>query len=759
MFKNLKISTKVSLGFGALILITIILVSMTIFKVTNTSKLTNKVLKQRVPTAMASIKMINGMNHSLAALRGWIILGKDKFKDERDFGWSKEIEPALDQMTEFSKNWTNPDNVERLKKITLYLKDFKQYQKDIEDISHSINNQPALKILFNDAAPQATILIQNITKMIDIELTQNSTPERKALLGMMADVRGTTGLGLASIRAYLLSGDEKFKKQFDGFWTKNTKRFTDLKNNSHLLTKLQSEAFQKFSKSRKIFNTLPSEMFTIRSGDSWNIANKWLATKAAPTAFKIKTELDAMILNQKSLMKADMIASEESVNSLIKFEWILLVISIVLSLIIAILIRKTIISSLSSFQNGLLSFFSYLNKETSNVVILEEGNDEIGIMSKAINENIKRTQVLVKEDEALINDTIQVLDKINLGDFTARITKDTTNEDLMKLKGILNNMGENLVSNIGSQLNNILPVLEKANNSDFRDTTPNPIGKMEISINTLIHTINDMLKTNKTNGLTLQGSSDILLTNVDSLNTSSNEAAAALEETAAALEEVTSNITHNTNTVIKMSDHGNDVKSSVSKGQNLATLTTKAMDEINTEVTAISEAITIVDQIAFQTNILSLNAAVEAATAGEAGKGFAVVAQEVRNLASRSADAASQIKTLVSNANTKANHGKKIADEMIDGYTHLNESISKTINMISDVEMASKEQQLGIEQINDAVIQLDQQTQKNASVASYTKNIAEQTQQIAYDIVEDANAKEFIGKDTVTAKSEIVEEE
>jgi len=176
------------------------------------------------------------------------------------------------------------------------------------------------------------------------------------------------------------------------------------------------------------------------------------------------------------------------------------------------------------------------------------------------------------------------------------------------------------------------------------------------------------------------------------------------------------------------------------------------MDDINDEVTDISDAISVIDQIAFQTNILSLNAAVEAATAGEAGKGFAVVAQEVRNLASRSAEAANEIKTLVTNATTKANAGKKISAEMINGYTHLNTSIKQTIDLISDIETASKEQQLGIEQINDAVSHLDQQTQQNANVASATKTIAVQTQQIAEDIVNDANEKEFDGKDTIRAK-------
>jgi methyl-accepting chemotaxis protein len=261
-----------------------------------------------------------------------------------------------------------------------------------------------------------------------------------------------------------------------------------------------------------------------------------------------------------------------------------------------------------------------------------------------------------------------------------------------------------------------------------------------------------MLKENKSNGLTLDKSSDILLQNVDKLNISSNDAAARLEETAASLEQVTGNIKNSTENIAKMAILSNNVTSSALQGEELANKTTLSMEEINQQVKAINDAISIIDQIAFQTNILSLNAAVEAATAGEAGRGFSVVAQEVRNLASRSAEAAREIKIIVETATKKANDGKDIAKDMIDGYKNLNKNISETVNIIQDIESASKEQLIGIEQINDALSSLDQQTQENANIAAQTHDVAVLTDKISKLIVSNANAKEFEGKNEVKAK-------
>jgi len=435
----------------------------------------------------------------------------------------------------------------------------------------------------------------------------------------------------------------------------------------------------------------------------------------------------------------------------------MLIIAIVLLIIILfmvyVIIQKGVINPLNDFEDGLLNFFKYLNREKADTTLLDDSsNNEIGTMAKVVNTNINKTKNAIEEDRKIIDDTIAVLAEFGKGDLSQRVNSNTSNPSLQELTLLLNKMGENLEANI----ERILNVLEQYSNNNYMnkvstDDIKDHLLRLVNGVNSLGNSSTSMLIDNKEKGLTLDDSSDVLLKNVDMLNVNSTNAAASLEETASALEEITSIISSNTHNIVQMSKFADELNNSAADGQQLATKTTNAMNEIDDQVNSINDAISVIDQIAFQTNILSLNAAVEAATAGEAGKGFAVVAQEVRNLASRSAEAANEIKALVTTATTKANEGKSISGMMINGYNELNESISKTRDLISDVESASKEQDIGIAQINDAISQLDQQTQKNASIAAETHDVALQTDKIAKLIVSSANEKEFPGKDSVKA--------
>ena len=413
-------------------------------------------------------------------------------------------------------------------------------------------------------------------------------------------------------------------------------------------------------------------------------------------------------------------------------------------------------SEYSNFWNDLANGKSQIDeferfKKDGSSIWIQASYTTVKNKSGKVTRVIKFAQDIT-EARKVIGAVKNAVDLAKNGIMEQTITESTQNEGIEDIKNGINELFHIVSTKVNGNLNHMSDALSSFQSLDFTHRISGDIGETAKGLNNLANAINEILVENKSNGLTLQNSSNTLFNNVETLSKASNESATSLEETAAALEEVTSNIANNTQTVVKMASYGNNVKGSVKEGQALATQTTHSMDEINTEVNAINEAISVIDQISFQTNILSLNAAVEAATAGEAGKGFAVVAQEVRNLASRSAEAANEIKALVENATQKANEGKNISDKMIEGYNQLNEGISKTLELISNVEMASKEQSRGIEQINDTVSRLDQQTQQNASIANSTKGIALQTQTISQLIVDNANEKEFIGKNEVKAK-------
>jgi methyl-accepting chemotaxis protein len=386
-----------------------------------------------------------------------------------------------------------------------------------------------------------------------------------------------------------------------------------------------------------------------------------------------------------------------------------------------------------------------LNNSSQTTRIEVKSNDEIGDVVHSFNNYLDSIEKGLIQDHLVIDESRQIISKVNAGLLNDRIKGIANSVEVDSLVKEINGMIERMQSNL-MILSESLVALSNAK-YDYKiphiDNLTGLIASLLSGTKVTQSSMNEVMCLIENSNTELSSNSAELEKASKELSNSSNIQAASLEETAAAIEEISSTLIQSSENAAKMAQYAQNVTKSSDIGKELAYKTASSMEEINTQVHAINEAISVIDQIAFQTNILSLNAAVEAATAGEAGKGFAVVAAEVRNLASRSAEAANEIKTIVLNATTKAKEGKEITSKMIEGYNDLNQNIVVTTKLIADVTTASKEQQMAMSQINDTVNSLDQATQQNAILASTINDMAMRTSHLIKNLESAINQTSF----------------
>ncbi len=205
-----------------------------------------------------------------------------------------------------------------------------------------------------------------------------------------------------------------------------------------------------------------------------------------------------------------------------------------------------------------------------------------------------------------------------------------------------------------------------------------------------------------------------------------SEQASSLEETSSALEEMAAMMRTNAASAKEANDLSSQAKDAAEAGDHTMQTLNAAMSAINDSSSQISKIIKVIEEIAFQTNLLALNAAVEAARAGEHGKGFAVVADEVRNLAQRAAQAAGETTTLIEDSVSKAREGTDVASQVGEALTGIVRDVAQVATLIESIAKATNEQSQGIDQVNTAVGQMDQVTQQNASGAEECASAAEE---------------------------------
>ena len=250
----------------------------------------------------------------------------------------------------------------------------------------------------------------------------------------------------------------------------------------------------------------------------------------------------------------------------------------------------------------------------------------------------------------------------------------------------------------------------------FTAEVPSRAAELKANFNSAIEQLQTAMKVVVANVAAIRSGSGEISQAADDLSRRTEQQAASLEETAAALDQITATVNKTADGARQASDVVQEARGDAQKSGEVVRDAVSAMTAIEQSSQQISQIIGVIDEIAFQTNLLALNAGVEAARAGDAGRGFAVVASEVRALAQRSAEAAKEIKTLISASTTQVSSGVQLVGQTGEALNRIVERVAEINGLVTEIAASAQEQATGLQQVNTAVNQMDQVTQQNAAM-------------------------------------------
>jgi methyl-accepting chemotaxis protein len=387
----------------------------------------------------------------------------------------------------------------------------------------------------------------------------------------------------------------------------------------------------------------------------------------------------------------------------------------------AVLARGDFSAAIPGLQRG-----DEIGRMASAVAIFKQNGAENEQLRAAVDEERRSAERTRGEQEALLDRAVgEIVAAAAAGDLQRRI-------DTAPLDGVAVRLGDGinrLLDAINSAITGVGGVLAGLAAGDLTRRVDGEyhgvFAKLQGDVNMAGETLADAMRQIAQSANTVRDASAEISTGSQDLAQRTESQAAALEQTAASMHEVTATVKQNADNAQAANQLAVAARDTAEKGGSVVSDAVTAVTQIEDSARKISDIVGLIDEIAFQTNLLALNASVEAARAGEAGKGFAVVAQEVRALAQRSANASKEIKTLIQASNAQVKTGAALVNQTGAALAEIVTSVKKVSDIVAEIAAASSEQSRGLEEVNGAVVNMDEMTQRNGALVEQTNASAQ----------------------------------